>query len=300
MIKKVLSTKQIKTLKFSEFPITDISYNPNTSIMCASTHDGCLVLSALDTETENCSQVLTPLESISKVKWRNNYEFIVVGNARFLHHFSIMNLKDVSFELHSGYITALELEKDIAYTGSSDGRLVVWDLKNKGVENEITHKIKGKGQPIKDIKIFGNYLYSTTLFKGRMWAWDLRNFKKPINMIETENCQNSIVLSKENLFSVCDQGILKTSLDLSKSEYFYKEPDTDLFPKSKIQYSDSFDSFFWNKRKKIQSKGDNYEISIEAPFLEGFELIDYNRILIYNNLGEVYVKNFFEKFDWCD
>lgn len=300
MIEKALSAKILKEIKITDFPITDISYNYNTSIMCAATYDGRLLLSALDVGDQNYSQILTPLESISKVKWLNSYEFIIVGNERFLHHFSIMNLKNVSFEIHNSSITSLEKHNDIIYTGSTDGKIIVWDINQKAISEEMIHKVRGKEQPIKDFKVKDNYLYSSTIYKGRMWVWDLRQASRPVYQTETENCQNSLVLCRDNVFSINDQGILKTSLNLQFVEYFHKEPKVSLFPPAKIVYSEYFDSFLWNRKDSLNIKSEHQLLSIKVPDMGGFEPIDTNRVLVYTNTGLIFVNEIFENFKWAE
>lgn len=298
MVSKILTTKQIKKIQLSNSSITGISYNRNTSIICASAHDGGLILADLDSKDDNYSQILTPLDTIYKIKWLNNYEFIIAGNERFINHFSLMNLKNISYEIKSGYITSLENSNEIIYTGSSDGKIGIWDIRKKTMTSELIHKKLTKPQPIRDFKVMNYTLYSSTLFKGRIWMWDLRNIKKPVNLIETETCQNSLLISKRNLFSACDYGILRTSLNLNISEYFYKERNIELYPQTNIQYMACFDSFFWNRKNIIRCKSNTQEITIEIPDLNGFELVDDDKLIVYSKSGSIALNKIFEKIDW--
>lgn len=299
---KVFQSCTIKKLKMANVPIMDASYNESTMVVGACTADGRVVLASL---SDHCigeepfpqvSTVQIGIDSISRFAWTSNCEFVIVGSDQYLHYFSIMDLRSSAFQIHTGSIATLRRKGILVYTGSADGCVGIWDIRSENVVGMIAHSCRSKPQPIKDIEIYSNYLYSSSIYKGRVWVWDLRNTSKCLSMIETQCCQNSLKFFRGNLYSANDLGVLRISQCLKFNELLYRENTDQPCPQSRIDYSERLGAAVWSRDNSIRliSLGEEDEepcstscLSLCMPGTNGFELCSSGRMLVFNCNGEV-------------
>ncbi|ELA40751.1 uncharacterized protein VICG_02213, partial [Vittaforma corneae ATCC 50505] len=193
-----------------EGPIADVSFNLSTGVLAAACSDSTIVLTNTESEHRR-STVRMSMDSISRIEWISHYEFVAAGSDGCLHYYSIMDMRSERFPVHSCSIAAMKRRSDFLFTGSAEGNVGVWDFRKKKTAVDIQHSVRNKNQPIKDIEVHGNYLYSSTIYQGRVWMWDLRNTSRKLCSIETRYCQNCLAFVHGNLYSVSDCGVLKTS-----------------------------------------------------------------------------------------
>lgn len=279
-----LTTEQ--ELKPLQCPITSASINVVTNIIGICTNDSSIILSNISNTTSHSSSVQLSIEHISNFLWLNNYEFLVSGTGGDLVSYSIMNLAEESFNLHTSGITAMKKKDFTIFTGSSDGSISTWDSRSKLKNYTFQHNIKGKIQPIKSLDTSDdNYLYSSTVYKGMVWLWDIRAIKKPIKVIETNKVQNYLHWTDRCIFSSNSAGILRISHTLQLTEQMHSLENV-----GKIKYSKRFESLLFSDKaniylKSIERDGD-FTCKEEKGIL-GFELFDSNRILQYFSSGKV-------------
>lgn len=301
---KTFHSRTVRKLKLTNGPITDGSYNESTKVVSACTTDGRVILASLRDDCAGegvppqVSTVQILIDSISKLVWTSSYEFVVVGSDQSLHCFSIMDLRSDVFQMHTGSIAALRKKDNLLYTGSADGNVGIWDLNSESIVGMIGHVHRSKLQPIKDLEVHSNYLYSSSIYKGRVWAWDLRNTKRCLNSVETQCCQNSLKFCQENLFCSGDTGVLRMSQCLRFSESLHRECAEQACPQSHIDYLERLRAIIWSRSNGMELKVlpllDNDEerpcvpkCVLDMPGINGFELCGSDKVMVFNCSGEV-------------
>lgn len=297
MLKYKVGCEEIEAIRISNSPITDLSLNRHTGVLAAACSDSSIFLTNLLSRSKSppVSTVQMNLDSISSVEWLSQYEFVVGGSDYFIHYFSIMNLRSELFQFHAGNIVAMKKWGQFLYTGSSDGNACLWDIREESVIKTISHTVKSKKQPIKDIDTHGNYLFSTTLYQGKIWVWDLRNTKKSLNCVNTGKCQNCIEYIGGNLYTASEAGVLKSSPTLDISEMFYQNNEEETFTRNRILFNERYNSIIWTERDKLLFSGVEGESSPAKKDIGGVYAIENSNndeILVSKDNGEVSLLKF--------
>lgn len=114
----------------------------------------------------------------------------------------------------------------------------------------------------------GDCLYSTTIYRGREWLWDLRNTSKKLGLIEARSLRNSIKLLWDNLYSVGDSGFLTISPTLMNYEILPKKAINQTNAKSSVVFSKWINGLVWCVKEPVYYT----EIDLNEPNLEEFKI----------------------------
>lgn len=287
-------------IKISDDPVYDASLNTKTDVLGICTEESRVLL--LNINKPDTSQELPSvqfnMDSITKIVWMNNYEIAIVGSCEFLKIFSIMNLSEDSFQIHTGSISTLKRYDGLLYSGSSDARVNVFDPYNKSRVLSLEHTFNRKKHPIVDITINDRYLYSSTPYDGLIWVWDLRNPNRKLNVLKTGFCQQSLVHADGNIYSISDAGLLKISEDLKQSEFVWKNTGSDSYNKGRVNYLERYESAIWTSKDSVHinsSYGTVYGYKYEYKGILGFEVIDTNKFLSFYRSGKIAITEIFKE-----
>lgn len=292
MLNYKLSLGLEESFKISRSPIVFASANFTTKILGFCTGDSGIVLINVGRKDKipQTSSIQMDIEYINKFIWLNNYEFVAGGSGGSLKYFSIMNLNEETFEIHTSGISTMKKNETLIFTGSSDGTIAAWDKRNKEVAIHIPHIYKAKPQPIKDLDIDQNYLYSSSIYNGRIWSWDLRSPKKCIGKIETKKCQNYLYFHDGCLYSSNSEGVMRISRTLELNEFFLTLKEPQQYTTTIVKHANRFNSLIFNSVDSIYVKSTSqndpvYFNKFKENGITGFELFGSDEIITYRSDG---------------
>lgn len=296
---RLLSHK--KSYKLTNTMITDISMNEKTGVLAATTEDSRIILSnikgSMDKDVLPISTVQINQDNIKRIEWIGYYEFATTGNNGSLNTFSMMNFSSEMYFIQKGNIATMKKYGDFIYTGSSDGTVNLWDFKDKSSIMSLDHVFKGRKQPIKDLEVYGSFLFSSTLYKGRIWAWDLRNPSLPLEITETDQSQNGLGFIEGNLYGCGRRGLLKISQQLNMMEYVYRNVDQQEYTINEIIFNERHRSIVFNDKDQIKMvcldedlKREDQNLlnsSVECKGILGIERFETDELIGYNENGSI-------------
>lgn len=265
-------------------PIADVSFNPDTGVLAVVCSDSRIILTNTESEHRR-STVRMDVDFISKVEWISHYEFVAAGSGGGLHYYSIMDMRSGCFPAHSCSVAAMKREGNLLFTGSVEGNVGAWDFRKKETVASIQHSVRNRSQPIKAVEVHGNYLYSSTIYQGRIWAWDLRNTSRKLSSIETKHCQNCLRFANGNLYSISDSGVLKLSSPLSSYEFLYRKANSQTNTKSCAVFNQRYSSLIWTDRDAI------YHTRLDGEPDDGCNAIEVGEFEMKDVVGIVQYKS---------
>lgn len=270
--------------------ITHISYNKNTNVLAIASSDSRIILKNAGLLNKT-SMVLLSINSISKIEWIGHYEFIVAGSDNHLYHYSIMDLKNEKFKIYNENIITMKKRENLILTGSAGGNLGIWDYRTKEVILTIPHLYRNKIQPIKDVEANENFLYSTTIYQGRIWLWDIRNTSKKLGLLETKNHQTNLKIIENNLYSASDFGILKISPSLLNHEFLFKKINSQENAKYCISYNERYNNLFWTDKNTLYYTDLGFDEpvckSIPVDGICGISEYKSDEFIVYTKNGDI-------------
>lgn len=282
-----------KTFKWTNTMITDISMNEKTGVLAATTEDSRILLSnipgSMDKDTLSLSTIQINQDNIKRIEWIGYYDFVTSGNNGSLNTFSMMNFHSEMYFVQKGNIVTMKKYGDFIYTGSSEGTVNLWDFKGKTSIMSLDHIYKGRKQPIKDLEVFGCFLFSSTLYKGRVWAWDLRNPSTPLEITETDQSQNGLGFAEGNLYGVGRRGLLKMSQKLNVMEYVYKNVDQQEYTRNEVIFNERHRSLVFNDKDEIKmiNLNDQSSATVECKGILGIEKLGTDELIGYKENGTI-------------
>ncbi|KAM0679469.1 Nucleoporin Nup43 [Glugoides intestinalis] len=288
----------IETRKIASDNIVDISLNHMTGVLAAACADSRVILTNISKDIENpvASTVQLNLDHINKVEWLNHYDFVVVGTDEYLHYFSVMNLRSVLFHIHLASIVAMKKRGEYLCTGSADGTVCLWDFREEKEIQSINHVIRSKKQPIKDLDMSGNYIFTSTLYKGKVWVWDLRNTSKHLNIISSKSCVNWVELVDGNVYTASDAGVIKLSQTLEMQEFVYKNENQQPFTKHSILFNERYNSLLFTFKDNIFTSKLGVPNKIEKQEVKdilGLERYETDKAVVFRRNGIIRILELF-------
>jgi len=281
-------------------PIKDMSFNPYTGVLAAASSDSRVVL--MNTESENQRSIVNiDVGLINRMVWTGHYDLVAAGSDGCLHHYSMMGMVGESFSIHNSSIATMRKRGNFIFTGAADGNVAVWDFRRHEVVANIEHRIRNRVQPIKSIDAYGNYLYTSTIYQGKVWIWDLRNTSKKLGDTGTGDCQNTIEYIKGNLYSTNGTGVLRISASLSNYEFLYRKPSTQACTWNSLVYNERYRSIIWADKETVYISRIDDEVEGREGFLStnkwdmkgigGIEKFKSDKVFIFKNNGTMSTMN---------
>lgn len=300
MLEYKIKLLDLESHKISSDDIADISLNQFTGVLAAACVDSRVILTNISKHTRNplVSTVQLNLDHINKIEWLNHYDFVVVGADEFLHYFSVMNLRSELFHIHHASIVAMKKRGDYLCTGSADGTVCLWDFREEREIKSIIHAIRAKRQPIKDLDMIGNYIFTSTLYNGKVWVWDLRNTSKHLNSISTNSSVNSVQAVDGNIYTASDYGVLKLSQTLEMQETIYKNENQESFSKHNILFNERYDSLLFTFKDRIFVTSLGIPESTEKHEMRdvlGLDRYETDKVIAFKRNGVVSVHELFRE-----
>lgn len=287
-IKYKINLIEEENIKISRSPIVNASLNQITNILGFCTGSSEVVLTNIISKEKQfvTSTIQIGIEYINKILWLNSYQFVVGGSGGLFKIFSIMNLKEDSFEIHTSGITTMKRTDESILTGSSDGTISIFDTRTQTCNIKLSHTVKSKLQPIKDLSTENNYLYSSTIFNGRVWLWDIRAPKKPVNIKENRKCQNTLNYFDGSLYALNSENLMRVSSTLELNEILFTFNNQEEHTNGMIKYFERFDSLFFSSKGTLSLMNNSF-YHFDIPGISGFEFFRNEKILSYGTEGKI-------------
>jgi WD40 repeat protein len=293
-----------QTFRISNEPITAIAYNAKNDVLATCTEDGRVLLAKLENiyDQKNTSSVQLSDQRINRVLWLKDSQFLLATQDGHIHIFDILRLENTRNLLHSSSIYNVEFQDNTIYTASLDGNIGIFDSRIGKQVATIEHLIRKAVQPVKDLQIREQYLYSTTAHRGILWLWDIRNVQKPhtlskgdcshrrsaecknINKVATDKFISSIKMINSNIYCLGSGSISKFSESLNLSEIICKFESDSFYNFGKIDFLERFGSKIYSTRDSIHLED---KLSRKVQNLSGFEIIDSDQLLLFTSDGNI-------------
>ncbi len=228
--------------------IFSCDYNENNKTVAILNSNNELKFFKIESDVIRDETTISSTDSIDMIQWVGEDEVIYSFNKKNLrlysqqsHHNQVIFKRSVDISSLSQYNT------DIC-VGMSNGELNFIDKRT--YEIKTIHESKHMFNPITQMEIHGNYMYTAT-YPGYLYCWDCRNFKKCINVIKTDELPCSLKVIKENLYLLAESCLIKYSANLSIKELIWRDANIGVTGNEILLYFSENQSIIWNKINKI-------------------------------------------------
>lgn len=250
MIEYTLSLYEHSPISLLDSPIKDMAFNMYTRVLAVASSDSRVVLTNTESESQR-SIVDIDVGSINRLAWTSHYDLLAAGSDGCLHHYSMMGMVGESFQVHNSSIAAMKRKGNFIFTGAADGNVCVWDYRRHEMAINIPHKIRNRPQPVKSLAAHGNFIYTSTIYHGKVWMWDLRNTSKRLAEVGTGDCQNNIEFINGNLYAINGAGIVRISASLSEFEFLYTKPWAQACSRGGLIYNERYKRIIWTDKEMV-------------------------------------------------
>lgn len=276
-----LFRSEIEYFKGKEWHITDghilaAEYNRSTQIMSACLADGRITLFKTPS-TENkglaSSSIQLPEQTLTCFRWLNSREFVASSGEGVLRKFNIMTLECNACLHHNSGISSLETDGATVFSGSLDGQMSIWDIRQKASVGTVVHAARRWTQPVLGIAINSQYIYSFTPERGTLWLWDTRKFSKRVAKLETKTHISSILFIRNNLYAQGSTGVVVASESLKLSRQFCTQSNALQCSQRILEFVPCYETLMWCRKDSLSFS------DILAPNVKTVRIKDVNGII---------------------
>lgn len=277
--------------KISALGIAAAEYNATTDIVGACTEGNAVVLMHVRSLSADCaataSVVSLPGEQLRRFAWLNNHEFVTAGVGDSSSIFNIVSLTSTPLPSNGSSIYVLKKADSVIFSGQLDGWMHLYDTRCREEVGCVPHSIRRAAQPLSDIEVAGNYVYTATMLHGLLWQWDCRHLGRRLGLLETGRRPSSLKMAGHNLLVLNDAAVLRVSASLTLCERVCKDPNGEAWPQSSLDRRPSDGLLVWNRRDRLCLANGQRAASYAVPGLSGFEVISNAEVLLYTKDGSM-------------
>lgn len=294
---------KVYSKKISVHPILCSSTYKNSTISALGDNNGNLFL--VDTDTKNKmsdTEINVCDSSIFDLCWNYSSSLAIASGETDLLVLNIFKNSFDSYKGHKKTIRCIKKSENRLLTGSGDGRVFCWDLRDKMPVMELN--LPKKSQKIissLEIHSENNHLVFATSTPGTILnTWDIRYTRRGMYISKEENISNAITnyLFYHNnfLYSVFSDGSILRITETGIFMNYLSVNDSYNLTTGRIDFDQCKNFIIFGSGEKIvicDPDFPNEPNILSVGQINGITVVQKKHIMTYNDIGEVKIYEYF-------